>query len=65
MRGPNSATYKLGVRYFPKGIFPRATSPVATSQMCNLLNGNFAMIRKDLLRRRRLQWGSSGVARMC
>ena len=50
MRGPNSATYKLCFRYFPKGILPRATSPVtisqvATSQMYNSVIGNFAMVR--------------------
>ena len=44
-----------GVRYYPKGIFPRATSQVtisqvATSQMCN-----FPKVRLGPLRRRRLQ----------
>ena len=30
-----SSQKRIGIRYFPKGIFPRATSQVATSQMCN------------------------------
>ena len=52
----------FGVRYFPKGIFqkgdfPSDNLPVATSQMCNFLNGNFPKVRLGLLRRRRLHRG--------
>ena len=57
-------------RYFPKGIFPRATSQVrisqvVTSQMCNVPSGNFPKVGLGHLRRRRLQWGgASAAARM-
>ena len=49
-----------GVRYSPKGIFPRATSEVsisqeATSQTCDFPSGNFTKARLGLLKRRRLQ----------
>ena len=62
----------IGVRYFPKDIFPRATSQVtisqvATSQMCNSPSGNFPKVRLGPLRRRalRLGWtrGPSAAAR--
>ena len=39
------------LRYYPKGIFQRATS-----QMSNFPRGNFPKVRLGLLRRRRLQW---------
>ena len=58
----------MGVWYFPRGIFPRAASQVtiskvATSQICNFPSGNFLMVRLDLLRRPRLQWGPSAATR--
>ena len=48
-----------GVRYFPKGIFPRATaqvtiSKVATSQIYIFSSDNFPKVRLGLLRRHRL-----------
>ena len=57
------------VRYFRKGIFPRATSKVtifqvATSKMCNFPSGNFPKVRLSILRRRRLQWELSAAAKM-
>ena len=59
----------IRVRYFPKGIFPRATSQVmisqvATSQTCNFQNGNFPKVRFGPPRRRWLQWGPRAAARM-
>ena len=58
-----------GVRYFPKGIFPRANffmtiSQVATTQVFNFPSGNFPKDRLGPLRRRRLQWGSIAAAKM-
>ena len=53
-----------GVRYFPEGIFPKATpkyvtvSPVVTFQLCNFQSGNFPKVRLGPLRRRRMQWGA-------
>ena len=57
-----------GVRYFPKGILPRATtkltiSQLAISQMCNFPSGNFPKVRINPLRCHRLQWGPSAAAR--
>ena len=54
--------------FFPKGIFPRATSQVTISQVttfqkCNFSSGNFIKIRLGLLRHGRLQCGLSAVAR--
>jgi len=40
----------IGVEYFLKGIFQRALSQVATSQMCSLRSGNFPNVRLGLLR---------------
>ena len=59
----------FGFRYFPKGIFPRATShltisQVATSQMCYLPSGNFRKVRLGHLRLCRLQRGPSAAAGM-
>ena len=56
-----------GVRYLPKGIFPKATFQVrisqeATSQMCNFPSGNFPKVRLGPLRRSRLQWGRPSAA---
>jgi len=56
--------HSFGVRYFPKGIFPRTTSQVTIFQICNFPSGNFLKVRLGLLRRRRLQWGRSAAARM-
>ena len=59
-----------GVRYFPKGIFPRATSQVtiskvAISQMlCNFPSCTFPKVRLGPPRRRRLQWGPRAAAKM-
>ena len=55
--------------YFPKGIFPRATSQVTisqvvTSQMCNFPSGNFSKVRLGPLRRRWLQRGPRAAVRM-
>ena len=47
----------FGVGYFPKGIFPRATSQVATSQMIKIPRGNFPSVSLGPLRRHRLQQG--------
>jgi len=60
----------VDVRYFTKGIFPRANSQVtifqvASSQMCNYPSGNFPKVRLDPLKRCRLQLGPSAAARMC
>ena len=59
----------MGVRYFSKGISPRATSQVtifqvATSQMCNFPSDNFPKVWLGPLRRRSRQWGQSAAARM-
>ena len=52
--------YLCGVRYFPKGFFPRVTSKVAifqvaTSQMHNFPRGNCPKLRLGLFRHRRVQ----------
>ena len=57
------------VRYFPKDIYPRATSEVtisqvAASQMCNFPSGNFPKVRLGPLRRSRLQCEPSTADRM-
>ena len=49
----------MGVRYFPKGIFPRATSQVSISQMCKFPSVNFLKIMLDPLRHRMLKWGQA------
>ena len=58
-----------GVRYFPKGIFPRATfhvkiSLVATFQRCNFPSGNFPKVSIGPVRRLRLQWGPNATTRI-
>ena len=55
-----------GVRYFPKGNFPRATSQVsisqvANSQMCYLPSNNFPKVRLGPLRHSGLQWGGRAL----
>ena len=64
----DSQWHLLGVRYFPKGIFTRATSQVtisqySTSQMCNFPSGNFQKVRLGTLSRK-LQMGPSAAAMM-
>ncbi len=59
----------MGVRYFPKGNFPRATSLVtifqgATFQMSNFPSGNFPKVRLGLPTHFRLQLGPSAAARI-
>ena len=60
---------KSGVRvgYFPKGIFPRATSQVtisqvATYQMFNFPSGNFLKVTGE--RAPQLGWGRSRAPRL-
>ena len=58
-------TSNLGVWYFPTGTFPRTTSQLVTSQMCDFPSGNFPKVyRLGPLRLRWLQWGLSAAARM-
>ena len=54
----------FGVRYFPKGIFPRDNIPSGNSQLCNFPNGNLPKVRY-WGRALRLGWarGSSAASR--
>ena len=61
--------HTMGVMYYPKGIFPRATSQVtishvATSLMCHFPSGNFSKVRLGPLRPRRLYGGMGRALRL-